>query len=161
MPLLTFQLAGQAQTPDGKIVAVPPPVVLQQRGPVVQVSITVAESVAKTLAQQGQPLPAPKTGWALIDTGASVTCIDDQIAKDLGLPAIDVVPVASASHAQTQQNVYPVQITLSAFGFALQAPRAIGAALAAHGVISLIGRDVLQLCTLFYNGPAGTICLAI
>lgn len=161
MPLLTVQFSGQAQAPDGKTIPLPPPVALQQRGPVLQVSLTVAESVAKALAQQGQPLPPPRTGWALIDTGASVTCIDDQAAQELGLPAIDVVPMASASHAQTQQNVYPVQITLSAFGFALQAPRAIGAALAAQGILALIGRDVLQICTLFYNGPAGTISLAI
>ena len=77
MPLLTFQLAGQAQTPDGQTIAIPPPVVLQQRGPVVQVSLTVAETVAQALAQQGSTLPIPRTGWALIDTGASVTCIDE------------------------------------------------------------------------------------
>jgi predicted aspartyl protease len=161
VPLLTFQLAGQGQTPDGKTILLPPPVALQQRGPVVQVSITVEENVAKTLVQQGQQVPTPKSGWALIDTGASVTCVDDQAAQELNLPVIDVVPMCSASHAQTQQNVYPVQITIPALGFNLQAPRAVGAALAAQGLLLLIGRDVLQICTLFYNGPAGQITIAI
>jgi predicted aspartyl protease len=135
--------------------------VLQQRGPIVQVSITTEENIAKSLAQQGKILPPPKAGWALIDTGASVTCVDDQAAKDLGLPVIDVVPMCSASHAQTLQNVYPIQITIPGLGFNLQAPRAVGAALDAQGLILLIGRDVLQMCTLFYNGPAGQVTLSL
>jgi predicted aspartyl protease len=161
VPILTFQLAGQAQTPDGKTIAVAPAGMLQRRGPVIQVSITAEESIAKNLAQLGKTLPPPKAGWALIDTGASVTCVDDQAARDLGLPIIDVVGMWSASHAQTQQNVYPVQITIPALGFNLQAPRAVGAALDAQGLILLIGPDVFQMCTLFYNGPAGQITLSI
>jgi predicted aspartyl protease len=161
MPSITFHLAGQAQKPDGKPVLLPPPIALQQRGPVIQVSVMVEENIAKTLAQQGQQVPQPKTGWALIDTGASVTCIDEQAAKDLNLPAIDVVPMASASHHQTQQNVYPVQILIPGLRFNLQAPRAVGAALQAQGLLVLIGRDVLQMCTLFYNGPSGQITLSI
>jgi predicted aspartyl protease len=161
VPLLAFQLAGQARTPDGKTIPVLPQVALRERGPVVQISITVEENIAKTLAQQGQPVPTPKTGWALIDTGASITCIDDAAAQELGLPVIDVVPMCSASHANTEQNVYPVQITIPGLWFNLQAPRAVGAALAPQGLILLIGRDVLQVCTLFHNGPAGEISLAI
>jgi hypothetical protein len=38
---------------------------------------------------------------------------------------------------------------------------AIGAPLAAQGIVALIGRDVLQHCTLHYNGFTGEITLAI
>jgi len=43
----------------------------------------------------------------------------------------------------------------------VDAPRAVGAALKAQGIVALIGRDVLQHCTLYYNGPAGQITLSI
>lgn len=161
MPILTLQLADQAQTPDGHVIPIPASVALQLRGPVVQASISVAESMAKELLQQGKELPAPKTGPALSDTGASITCVDDGAAQELGLPPIDVVSLCSASHGGTEANVYPVQILIPELGISLQAPRAVGAALAVQGLLVLIGRDVLQRCTLFYNGPMGQITLSI
>jgi len=97
----------------------------------------------------------------LIDTGATSTCIDDAAATRLGLPAIDVVTVASASHASTQQNVHPIQIEVIGLPITISAPRAIAAPLAAQGLLVLIGRDVLQHCTLFYNGPAGSVSLSV
>lgn len=161
MPILHIQVGVQAQTPDGQQVQLPPPVAMMLRGPCIQVTVAVAQPIAEQLLQQGQTLPPPVSGIALIDTGASVTCIDEDAARQLGLPAVDVVSVASASHATTQQNVYPVQIEVVGMSFTITAPRAIGAPLAAQGLLALIGRDVLQACTLFYNGPAGTITLSI
>ena len=78
----------------------------------------------------------------------------------MGLPVIDVVGIASASEAEVQRNVYPVQVEVVGFPIRLQAPRAIGAELEGQGYIALLGRDVLQLCTIFYNGPAGEITLS-
>jgi hypothetical protein len=107
MPTLHAQFLGQAKTPDGNPVQLAPPVALQQRGPVVQVSLTVEENIAKAVVQQGKQLPAPITGFALIDTGASVTCIDDESAQRLGLPVIDVAAMSSVSHASTQSECVP------------------------------------------------------
>ncbi len=56
-------------------------------------------------------------------------------------------------------NIYPVQIMTPIV--TLNAPRAMGAALATQGILVLIGRDVLQSCTLFYNGPAGQFTLTL
>jgi predicted aspartyl protease len=106
-------------------------------------------------------LPTPERGWALIDTGATSTCIDDAVATRLNLPAIDVVTVASASHPSTQQNVHPIQIEVIGLPITISAPRTIAAPLAAQGLVVLIGRDVLQHCTLFYNGPAGSFSLSV
>jgi predicted aspartyl protease len=111
------------------------------------------------LIAQGKTLPAPKSGIALIDTGASNTCIDEQAAKDLGLPVIDVANMQSASHEKHPCNIYPVQIITPIV--TLNAPRAMGAALASQGLLVLIGRDVLQNCTLFYNGPTGQFTLSL
>ena len=159
MPILHSQTAAQVKTANDKTVDVPPAVALQGRGPVLQVSVTIEENAGKALISQGKPLPAPKQGLALIDTGASNSCIDEQAAKDLGLPIIDVGTMQSASHDKAPSNIYPVQIITPIF--TLNSPRTMGAALASQGLLAIIGRDVLMRCTLFYNGPMGQVTLSM
>ncbi len=101
------------------------------------------------------------TGNAVVDTGASVTCIDNSFAKNLNLPIVDVVQMTSASHESTQQNVYPIQLQIVGSPIRIEIPHAMGANLAAQGLVALIGRDYLQHCTLHYNGVTGAITLAI
>ena len=159
MPILHSQIEAHVKAPDGKIVQVPPASALQIRGPLIQVSVTVEQNFGKGLIAQGKSLPAPRSGLALVDTGASNSCIDEQVAKELGLPVIDVAIMQSASHEKHPCNIYPVQIMTPIV--TLNAPRAMGAALATQGILVLIGRDVLQSCTLFYNGPAGQFTLTL
>ena len=161
MPILTFSLNAEAQTPDGKTIPLPPKISLQQKGPLVQVGLTIEQSFAQALAQQGKTVPAPITGWALIDTGASVTCIDDAAATKLGLPVVDQVKMCSASHANTVQNVYPAQLAVAGLNFTFNLPKAMGATLEPQGIIALIGRDALSVCTLFYNGLTGETTISI
>ncbi len=156
-----MQLGGEAQTPDGRKLSIPPHVALLQRGPVVQVSVSVGQVIAQQVLQKGGSLPAPVAGLALIDTGATTTCIDEEAAQALKLPAIDVVTVASASHASSEQNVYPISIEVVGLPIVVNAARAIGAALKSQGLLVLIGRDVLQSCVLVYNGPAGQFTLTL
>ena len=161
MPILHVQYDGQGQALDGTRIKIPPPVALQQRGPVVQAIVAISQTFADQLLQQGTQLPAPVSGNALIDTGASSTCIDEAVASSMGLPVIDVVSMASASHASTRQNVYAIQMQIVGSPIRVEVPHAIGAALQAQGIIALIGRDYLQHCTLHYNGFTGEITLAI
>jgi len=136
-------------------------VVLLQNGPFVQVVVGLAQSLAEQLVQQGHAVPQPTAGVALVDTGASTTCIDEALAQRLGLPVIDVVQMTSASHAGTQANVYPIQMEIVGSPIIVNVPRAIGANLTPQGIVALIGRDYLQHCTLFYNGLTGEITLSI
>jgi hypothetical protein len=99
--------------PGPDLPAPTPQQVLQARGPLVQVTIGVYRPMAQQLVQQGITLPAPVSGEAMIDTGASVTCIDDGAAQQLNLPVVNRVNVASASHPATQQNVYPVSLDVT------------------------------------------------
>lgn len=161
MPILNTQLGGEAVTPDGERILLPPHIALLQRGPVVQVSVSVGQAIAQQVLQRGDTLPPPVAGLALIDTGATTTCIDEEAAQVLKLPAIDVVKVASASHASSEQNVYPISIEVVGLPIVVNAPRAIGAALKPQGLLVLIGRDVLQSCVLVYNGPAGQFTLTL
>lgn len=134
---------------------------MQQRGPVVQVSVTLEQKFAAALAQQGKDVPRPINGLALIDTGASNTCLDDEAARAMNLPVIDVGSMHSASHAKTPSNIYPVQIQIVGFQIQFASPRTMGAALKEQGLLMLLGRDLLQRCTLFYNGGTGQITLSI
>lgn len=161
MPILNVQFAGELTKPDGSKVAIPPQAALLQRGPLVQVTVSVGQAIAQQILQSGGTLPPPQSGLALIDTGATSTCVDDAAAQQLKLPAIDVVTVASASHPATQQNVYPIQIEFVGLPITVDAARAIGAPLAAQGLLVLIGRDVLQHMVLVYNGPTGSITVSI
>jgi predicted aspartyl protease len=161
VPILHTQYAAEGKQVDGKVVQLPPKTALQRRGPVVQVNVTIEQTFAKILLSQGKPLPPTESGWALIDTGASQTCIDDAVAQRLGLPVIDVALMTSASHAATQQNIYPVQIEMVGIPISIGSPRTMGANLKPQGILLLIGRDVLQHGTLMYNGIAGQITFAI
>jgi hypothetical protein len=161
VPILHLQLSGHGLTPDGRQVALSPAAALQQRGPVVQVVVSVAQSVAEQVVQQGGQLPPPASGLALIVTRASVTCVDDAVAQLIGAPVIDVVAIHSATHPAHHANVYPVRFEVVGLPIALDAPRAIGAALQSQGIVMLIGRELLQHCTLFYNGITGAFTLAI
>jgi hypothetical protein len=112
VPILHIQAGGQGKTAGGGVVQLPPAIVLAQRGPVVPVVVTAAEPLVSQLLQQGITPPEPVAGAALIDTGASTTCVDDDAAASLKLPVVDVVTIASASHPSTKQNVYPVSFQI-------------------------------------------------
>ena len=98
MPILNVQLGGEARATDGRTIPIPPQLALTQRGPMGQVRVSIGQVIAQQILQQGGTLPPPAAGLALIDTGATSTCVDDVAAQQLQLPAIDVVTIASASH---------------------------------------------------------------
>ena len=159
MPIFQIQIAGQGKTPDGKTFQVPAAMALQQRGPIIPISVTIEQNMGKTLAQQGKNVPT-KQGIALFDTGATQSAIDDQVAQELGLPVVDVGKMTSASHEQHPCNLYPVQFSIVP-GIVFQSPRTMGVKLAVQGMIAIIGRDVLQSCVFIYNGASGQITLCL
>jgi predicted aspartyl protease len=163
MPLLHSQFGGQGKTQDGKIVQLPGPAGLVHRGPCVPIIISVPDQLGVEFAKQGRPVPTPISGLALIDTGAGSTCIDEDVAKKLGLPVVNIVNMASASHASNKANVYPAKLQITGLPMGISAPSAIGAALAAQnsGLVALIGRDLLARFVLIYNGAIGEVTLCI
>ena len=73
---------------------------LRQLGPQVEIA----------LFQLGEPAPAegqpqPVTGRALIDTGASVTCVDREAAETAGLSIVGSGPMTSATH---EHEIVPI-----------------------------------------------------
>lgn len=139
----------------------PPPTLLIERGPLVQVTVSVPKGVADAMVRQGTPVPAPVTGMALIDTGAMFSGIDDAAAQALGVPVVDVIQTHSASHANTEMYVYPIYFDVVGSPIGMDVSRCAGCALSSQGLLMLLGRDVLSLCLLVYNGTTGAFSLSI
>lgn len=161
MPILHRHFQGEAQDEDGRRRKLLPGRVLELRGPVVEVQIQLPEPLVRGLQERGDEIPDPIAGDALIDTGATTTCVDLTVAKQLHLPQTGQAVMASASHAQHEAPQYPIAIQIQGLPINFTRLDAMGADLKAHGILALLGRDALRSAVLFYNGVAGEITLSL
>jgi hypothetical protein len=113
--------------------------------------------------QQGAPPPLPPVApvLALIDTGASNSCIDDTLAIQLNLPLINRVRVGGV-HGGELLCVYLGKLSIPQLGFS-RAGQFIGAKMEqgnqAHR--ALIGRDLLANMLMVYDGTTGRVKLSV
>ena len=121
---------------------------LQFRGPTIEVTIVPPLPVIESLKAKGEKVPGQKA-IALIDTGASCTCIDKTIAQSLGLVAHDTKPVQTAG-GEDIQCLYDVILPLAQN--AVFSVEVFEAKLEKQPYKVLLGRDILKTCTLIYNG---------
>lgn len=105
-------------------------------------------------------MPTPYEGHALIDTGASITAVDQGVLEQLGLFPTGVVTVATPA-GPALQPVYTCEISFPGTPIPrLPFNRVIGSQISDLGYTALIGRDVLRYFQLVYNGPDGFGTLA-
>ena len=134
---------------------------LRQRGPSLAVEISVPSDLAAALQANGRPIPPPFSGVGLIDTGASVTSVDESVLVALGLSPTSVVNVATPSAQAVQQPVYACVLAFPGTPLpAIPFNEVIASNLTGLGCSALIGRDILAACLLVYNGPEGVWTLA-
>lgn len=93
-------------------------------------------------------------GMALVDTGASSSAVSPDVAAALNLRVI--------RHQRDQRNevclVHPVSFTFeNRFTLRLEATTYT----LAPYIVALIGRDVLRMCVLVYDGSAGSATLEL
>ncbi len=117
------------------------------------------------LTSQGETIPSPATGFALIDTGATRSCVDSRIISDLGVNPIGVVSLGTAN-GLSQHNLYPAKFRFPVTKFDIEFSSVVGVDLMGQSIgklqmIALIGRDVLSHCLLVYNGAQGNFSLAL
>ena len=98
---------------------------------------------------------------ALIDTGATESCIDDMLATQLNLPVFDERAIAGVG-GQHKVKMYLAQIHIPSLGANILGAFA-GVHLAAGGQIhsALIGRTFLKNLEMIYNGITGTVILRL
>jgi predicted aspartyl protease len=160
MPILTGQALSKTKAPDGKEIHVPSAEGLFKMGPRLQVNIRIAQSIEAELVKRGDKIPVPITGYALIDTGALATGIDESAAKTFGFPVTGTAKISTASQRIADVPIHPVRMEFIGFPIIADAPKAVGVSLS-HGIIAIIGRDILQHCIFIYNGQTGLFNLAI
>ena len=161
MPILHARKpTAKATDPDGNEVEVPPQQVLIGEGPLIGVNVGVPSDLADKWRNIGVDVPDPVSGQALIDTGASTTCVDEDVARQLALPTVDVARMSSAS-GQSEQSVHPVQLDVAHSDLIIESAKSIAADLDDQGLVALVGRDMLSQCTLHYNGLTGDFTLSM
>ena len=142
----------------------------------------------RELQMAGKPLPTPIEGYLLLDTGAAHIAIDSDVAKALGLEAMDkttevhgIKGYESMTHFMARlllpvipiQNARPVTTTPVRIGIPVEAWESTGmmANYLKWGyevkpgvplkVIGLLGRIFLQFTTIAYNGLTGAVDIEI
>lgn len=129
-------------------------------GPILSVEIEVHPALAASLQKNNQPVPAPVIGQALIDTGATKTGIDQDVATKLALAPVGTIQSGTAG-GQKKLSLYSVRLTFPGTNIpGLNLTQAAGCDLTGQGYIALIGRDFLSRFVMTYVGPMGQIILA-
>ena len=98
---------------------------------------------------------------ALVDTGASESCIDSVLAAQLNLPIVDRRDLAGA-HGAEKVNMHLAQIIVTSLRFTIYGAFA-GVHLKAGGMgyQALIGRTFLRNVTMVYEGLTGTVSISM
>jgi predicted aspartyl protease len=106
------------------------------------------------------PVPGIKGIHALVDTGATESCIDSMLATQLALPIVDKRVVSGVSGPQ-EVNIHLAQVHVPSLPFTIYGTFA-GVHLAAGGQPhkALIGRTFLSRFVMVYNGPTGDVTLS-
>jgi hypothetical protein len=134
-------------------------------GPTLPVMIGLPSQMMASLQAMGQPISAPLQVRGVIDTGTDVTAVSANLLRQLG--------VTSAASGTTNTVTGPVRVNLYEISLSVPAstppasflvvrPDLIVMELTAvlPDVDLLLGRDILDECLFFYDGPARQFLLA-
>lgn len=128
---------------------------LVSTGPTIFVDIGFDEAFDHSL--NVPPKTLMQQVWALVDTGATESCIDDGLARELNLPLVDT-GTASGIGGSQQCDVYLAQLHVPALGFTQYGRfMAVHLALGGQKHRALIGRSFLQTMMLIYDGRTGNV----
>lgn len=135
------------------------------RGPLLTMYVGISIPRQAAMQAAGVPVPTMVSGTFLLDTGASSTCVDPSLMSKLGIAPTGVVGIQTPSTAggSHQCNQYDAAIYIPGgnnIGFWVEALPIVETSLASQGIEGLIGRDIINRCTLVYNGSANLVTLA-
>jgi len=139
-----------------KCVAKRHPAVLFEEGPLLPVLISIPEATARLRNETAQV-----SARALIDTGATTSCISASLAAQLSLTPVSRGKFRGAHGDAEIRNIYVVDFSFDKSGFWIRDCRAAEVDLQDTGIGMLVGRDLLRLAHLTYDGPTGEFTLEI
>lgn len=139
---------------------------LTKDGPIIPVEVNMPAALEEYCIRQNVPVPAAQSGYALIDTGASISGIHEPILQSLSVVPIDSIPLATPSAQDGRAFVYPTRVSfpgINVRGYAMS--RVVGNALnweTSDGkrIIMLLGRDLLSQFLFVYNPSLNAVTLA-
>ena len=131
---------------------------LVQYGPTLPVRIGFDQE--HNLASPGPPNLPDHVYPALVDTGATISCIDSALALHLGLPIVNRRMIAGV-HGASTVNIHLAQIYIPSLEFTDYGEFA-GVHLAAGGqpYFALLGRTFLLDFTMTYEGRTGVVTIS-
>lgn len=128
-------------------------------GPSIQVAIGPSRELIAAFAPFGKELSGPHSVTALIDTGAHTTVLTPDLATRLRIEPVGKAPISTPSTtAAIMCDRYHVNVYFEE-GFVVENVFAIEAPMGGVPYQCLIGRDILRLATLLYNGPENHFAL--
>ena len=140
---------------------------LEPDGAIVTVGFAVSGPRQAAMRKAGVEIPSAAVVRAIIDTGASCTCVDLAVVKKLELSPSGTVPILTPStgkcaHVCNQFDV-AVAVVMDADQVHLSSLviPVVGIDLSAQqGIQALIGRDVLEQGIFIYDGHRRLVTLA-
>lgn len=113
------------------------------------------------------PAGPPVRGHAVLDTGASMSAVDGELARRLGLPTHGAAEWVAVTDTASRP-VSPLRRAVLRIGEdgrlweldLIEVPNLVHAVGGFH-VLALLGWDFLDQCVLVCDGPAGTFSLTL
>jgi predicted aspartyl protease len=143
---------------------------LSSLGAFFPIEVHVPPQIADVITKSGQTVPNGVAGIGLIDTGATLTCVHEDILIGLGLNPIGVQNSGTAN-GPVPCNVYTARIVFPTKGWTFDVGRVVGVNLTGQTIttdppkpiIALLGRNLLERSVFIYNGITGlwTITLEV
>jgi hypothetical protein len=132
---------------------------LQIEGPRVAVEIAAPTVLVEFLMRCGLPVPPVRHGYALIDTGASITAVDEEVVASLGIQPIGQMKLSTPSQSRSA-SLYAARLICSVAATPVREMLDIvGCTLQPQGFIALLGRNFLRSSVFVYDGPRGCFTL--
>lgn len=126
-------------------------------GPTLEITIGLGEAAADARVKADEAVPTPVVASGLIDTGASITAVQQGVLAPLNLHPVGVVQINSPTSHNVPCALYAVRLTLPNGWVDVTVVETL---LPGQNVQVLIGRDVLHYGLLVYNGLSGHFTLA-
>jgi predicted aspartyl protease len=135
---------------------------LLSEGPLTNIDIAVSFELEKVLKSTNTTIPNPVSGRALIDTGATISVISNNVIQNLGVNPIGTVLISTAGSSNpTFCYQYDLRIAFAdSKGQVVVRILPAGVPLIARNIDCLIGRDVLRHSVFIYTGYANTFSLS-
>lgn len=112
----------------------------------------------------GLPSPNQRRRIFLLDTGAQHSAIDQQLAHELELKAVDDTNLVTPSEPDGERRmVYEASLCIETPGMVSEASsvQLTGAELSQQGFSGIIGRELLSKLIVIWDGPAQSVRLCI